>query len=310
MTAVASQAVVYNATITIIETDTHITGSGPLEELARVKKNKSDIVNIAKKTLEKRKSKNPVEDIIKIRENIRDATFLPLPRLFYSDGKAVVYIPGSAVKGVLRSLLDQYGIDQVLQSLQRKQIKDLEKVRQELNCDVEDFDTRAALINKYSHATLSTVCEELYSLSALEKRRQLVDAVEKALGGQRHWRHYLGLSELLFGTTGLRSSIYVTDFLPDEDVHTYVKTFISVARGRIANPYHIEFIPPGTKFRGKIIFIPTPLVTPQDLDSFFDALKSKKIAEGEGGQYKITITIGRRKKLGFGKAIITIARAP
>ncbi len=311
MTAVASQAVVYDATITI-ETETHITGSGPLEELARIEKTRlkggssCSAIDVACET----KYGDLVSKIIKIREKIGNATFLPLPRLYYSDGRAVVYIPGSAVKGVLRALLDQYGIDQALQNLDPERVEELEGLRQELGCIVKDFGTRAALINKYSHATLSTVCEELYALSAFEKRHKLVEKVEEVLGGRRHLKHYLGLSELLFGTTGLRSSIYVTDFLPDGDVHTYVKIFNSVARGRIANPYHLEFIPPGTKFRGKIIFNPTPLVTQHDLDSFFNALKIEGIAKGGGNKYEITITIGRRRKLGYGKATITLTQMP
>jgi CRISPR/Cas system CSM-associated protein Csm3 (group 7 of RAMP superfamily) len=311
MTAVASQAVVYDATITI-ETETHITGSGPLEELARIEKTRlkwgssCSAVDIACET----RYKDLVDEILRIREKIGNATFLPLPRLYYSDGRAVVYIPGSAVKGVLRALLDQYGIDQALQNLDPERVEELEGLRQELGCSVEDFGTRAALINEYSHATLSTVCEKLYTLSAFEKRRKLVEKVEEVLGGRRHLKHYLGLSELLFGTTGLRSSIYVTDFLPDGDVHTYVKVFISVARGKVANPYHLEFIPPGTKFRGRIIFKPTPLVTEQDLESFFNALNNKGNLKREEGQYVITAFLGRRKKLGHGKATITITRMP
>jgi CRISPR/Cas system CSM-associated protein Csm3 (group 7 of RAMP superfamily) len=93
-------------------------------------------------------------------------------------------------------------------------------------------------------------------------------------------------------------------------VHTYVKVFISVARGKVANPYHLEFIPPGTKFRGEIIFKPTPLVTEQDLESFFNALNDKGNLKREEGQYEITAFLGRRKKLGYGKATITITRMP
>jgi CRISPR/Cas system CSM-associated protein Csm3 (group 7 of RAMP superfamily) len=239
--------------------------------------------------------------VAELREVIRPSVAL-LPR-FYKPGRdPEVYIPGSSIKGVLRAALDKKALENAVARLEK--IGLVEPPNAKELCGELDDPARPLFIDKLSHAAIHHACAELYTLQYADKRKKLVNDVAERLGvslGDLAYREdlALGLSELLFGTTGLRSSIYVSNFYPSDCVETYVKTFNAVARGTIARPFYVELLPPGTKFEGLIEFRPTPFVTEKDLEEMLCAV-AEKTADG----WKISLQIGKRKKLGWGQATL------
>jgi CRISPR/Cas system CSM-associated protein Csm3 (group 7 of RAMP superfamily) len=225
-----------------------------------------------------------------------------LPRLYKPGRDPEIYIPGSSIKGVLRAALDKKALENAVARLEK--IGLVEPPNAKKLCGELDDPARLFFIDRLSHAAIHHACTELYTLQYTDKRKELVNHVAQSLGvslGDLVYREdlALGLSELLFGTTGLRSSIYVSNFYPSGRVETYVKTFNAVARGAPARPFYVELLPPGTKFEGYVEFRPTPFVTEIDLEKMLNTV-AEKTAEG----WKIPVQIGKRKKLGWGQATL------
>ncbi len=294
----------------ILNTETHTTGTGPMELAAQIEAKSIDVLW----KLSNQLSDSPVggwlcqvvelREVIKVvkpREVIRPSVAL-LPR-FYKPGRdPEIYIPGSSIRGVLRAALDKKALENAAARLEKVGLVEppnAEKLSGEL-----DDPARLFFIDRLSHAAIYHARTELYTLQYTDKRKKLVNDVAQRLGvslGDLVYREdlALGLSELLFGVTGLRSSIYVSNFYPSDCVETYVKTFNAVARGAPARPFYVELLPPGTKFEGFIEFRPTPFVTEIDLEEMLCAV-AEKTAEG----WKIQVQIGKRKKLGWGQATL------
>jgi len=285
----------------ILNTETHTTGTGPMELAAQIEAESID----ALWKLTNQLSDSPVGrwlcQVAELREVIRPSVAL-LPR-FYKPGRdPEIYILGSSIKGVLRAALDKKALENAVARLEK--IGLVEPPNAEKLCGELDDPARLLFIDRLSHAAIYHACAELYTLQYTDKRKKLVNDVAERLGvstGDLVYREdlALGLSELLFGVTGLRSSIYVSNFYPSDCVETYVKTFNAVARGTIARPFYVELLPPGMKFEGFIEFRPTPFVTEKDLGEMFNTV-AEKSAEG----WKIPVQIGKRKKLGWGQATL------
>jgi CRISPR/Cas system CSM-associated protein Csm3 (group 7 of RAMP superfamily) len=285
----------------ILNTETHTTGTGPMELAAQIEAKSKDIL----RKLSNQLSDSPVggwlSQVVKLRKVIKPSVAL-LPR-FYKPGRdPEIYIPGSSIKGVLRAALDKKALENAVARLEK--IGLVEPPDAKKLCGELDDPARLFFIDRLSHAAIHHACTELYTLQYTDKRKELVNHVAQRLGvslGDLVYREdlALGLSELLFGTTGLRSSIYVSNFYPSDRVETYVKTFNAVARGAPAHPFYVELLPPGTKFEGYVEFRPTPFVTEKDLEEMLCAV-AEKTAEG----WKIPIQIGKRKKLGWGQATL------
>jgi CRISPR/Cas system CSM-associated protein Csm3 (group 7 of RAMP superfamily) len=229
-----------------------------------------------------------------------------LPRLYKPGKDPEVYIPGSSIKGVLRAALDEKALEDAVARLEK--IGPVEPPNAKDLCSELDDPARLLFIGRFSHAAIHHPCTELYTLQYADKRRRLVERVAQSLGvsqGDLVYREdlALGLSELLFGVTGLRSSIYVSNFHlhPSDWVETYVKTFNAVARGTTAHPFYVELLPPGTKFEGYVEFRPTPFVTEGDLEEMLCAVAEKTV---DG--WRISLQIGKRRKLGWGQATLNL----
>jgi len=285
----------------ILNTETHTTGTGPMELAAQIEAESID----ALWKLTNQLSDSPVGrwlcQVAELREVIRPSVAL-LPRLYKPERDPKIYIPGSSIKGVLRAALDKKALENAVARLEK--IGLVEPPNAEKLCGELDDPARLLFIDRLSHAAIYHACAELYTLQYTDKRKKLVNDVAERLGvstGDLVYREdlALGLSELLFGVTGLRSSIYVSNFYPSDCVETYVKTFNAVARGTIARPFYVELLPPGMKFEGFIEFRPTPFVTEKDLGEMFNTV-AEKSAEG----WKIPVQIGKRKKLGWGQATL------
>ncbi len=294
----------------ILNTETHTTGTGPMELAAQIEAESID----ALWKLSNQLSDSPVGrwlcqvvelrevmKVVKPKEVIRPSVAL-LPRFYKPERDPEIYIPGSSIKGVLRAALDKKALENAVARLEK--IGLVEPPDAKKLCSKLDDPARLLFIDRLSHAAIYHACTELYTLQYADKRKELVNDVAQRLGvslGDLVYREdlALGLSELLFGTTGLRSSIYVSNFYPSDCVETYVKTFNAVARGTTARPFHVELLPSGTKFEGFIEFRPTPFVTEGDLEEMLCAV-AEKTAEG----WKIPIQIGKRKKLGWGQATL------
>jgi CRISPR/Cas system CSM-associated protein Csm3 (group 7 of RAMP superfamily) len=235
-------------------------------------------------------------------EVVNKPTVALLPR-FYKPGRdPEIYIPGSSIRGVLRAALDKKALENAVARLEKVGLVEPPNAKE--LCGELDDPARLLFIDRLSHAAIHHQCTELYTLQYADLRKKLVNDVAERLSvstGDLVYREdlALGLSELLFGTTGLRSSIYVSNFYPSDCVETYVKTFNAVARGVPARPFYVELLPPGTKFEGFIEFKPTPFVTEIDLKKMLNTV-AEKTAEG----WKIPIQIGKRKKLGWGQATL------
>jgi CRISPR/Cas system CSM-associated protein Csm3 (group 7 of RAMP superfamily) len=296
----------------ILNTETHTTGTGPMELAARIEAESIDALwklsnqlsdSSVGRWLCQVAELREVIKVVKQREVIRPSVAL-LPR-FYKPGRdPEIYIPGSSIKGVLRAALDKKALENAVARLEK--IGLVEPPNAEKLCGELDDPARLFFIDRLSHAAIHHACTELYTLQYTDKRKKLVNDVAERLSvstGDLVYREdlALGLSELLFGVTGLRSSIYVSNFHlhPSDWVETYVKTFNAVARGAPARPFYVELLPPGTKFEGYVEFRPTPFVTEIDLKKMLNTV-AEKTAEG----WKIPIQIGKRKKLGWGQATL------
>jgi hypothetical protein len=285
----------------ILNTETHTTGTGPMELAAQIEAKSKDIL----RKLSNQLSDSPVggwlSQVAELRKVIRPSVAL-LPR-FYKPGRdPEMYIPGSSIKGVLRAALDKKALQNAVARLEK--IGLVEPPDAEKLCGELDDPARLFFIDRLSHAAIHHARTELYTLQYADKRKELVNDVAQRLGvslGDLVYREdlALGLSELLFGVTGLRSSIYVSNFYPSDCVETYVKTFNAVARGEPARPFYVELLPPGTKFEGYVEFRPTPFVTEKDLEEMLCA-----VAENTAEGWKIPVQIGKRKKLGWGQATL------
>ena len=285
----------------ILNTETHTTGTGPMELAAQIEAKSKDIL----RELSNQLSDSPVRwwlsQVVKLREVINPSVAL-LPRLYKPERDPEIYVPGSSIKGVLRASLDKKALENAVARLEK--IGLVEPPDAKKLCGELDDPARLFFIDRLSHAAIHHAYTELYTLQYTDKRKELVNRVAQRLCvslGDLVYREdpALGLSELLFGVTGLRSSIYVSNFYPSDRVETYVKTFNAVARGAPASPFYVELLPPGTKFEGYVEFRPTPVVTEKDLEEMLCAV-AEKTAEG----WKISIQIGKRKKLGWGQATL------
>jgi CRISPR/Cas system CSM-associated protein Csm3 (group 7 of RAMP superfamily) len=289
----------------ILNTETHTTGTGPMELAAQIEAKSIDVLW----KLSNQLSDSPVGrwlcQVAELRKVVNPSVAL-LPRLYKPGRDPEIYIPGSSIKGVLRAALDKKALENAVARLEK--LGPVEPPNAKDLCRELDDPARLFFIDRLSHAAIHHACTELYTLQYADKRKELVNRVAQSLGvsvGDLVYRDglALGLSELLFGTTGLRSSIYVSNFYPSDCVETYVKTFIAVARGVPARPFYVELLPPGTKFEGFIEFKPTPFVTEVDLEKMLNTV-AEKTAEG----WKIPIQIGKRKKLGWGQATLNLRR--
>jgi hypothetical protein len=290
----------------VLNTEAHTTGTGPVE-LAAV-----DVsVDVLRRLLDQ-VSDSPFGkwlcQVVGLREVVASTVTL-LPR-FYKPGRdPEVYIPGSSIKGVLRAALDKKALENAIARLEKAGLVEppdayVKYLRDRNLCSGLDDPARLLFIDRLSHAAIHHPCAELYTLQYADKRRTLVNIVGQALGVETRELVYredlaLGLSELLFGVTGLRSSIYVSNFYPSECVETYVKTFNAVAKGGTARPFHVELLPPGAKFEGYLEFRPTPFVTEDDLWEMLCTIAEKTV---DG--WRIQVQIGKRKKLGWGQATL------
>jgi CRISPR/Cas system CSM-associated protein Csm3 (group 7 of RAMP superfamily) len=285
----------------ILNTETHTTGTGPMELAAQIEAKSIDAFWKLSNQLSDSPVRKWLSQVAELREVIRPSVAL-LPR-FYKPGRdPEIYIPGSSIKGVLRAALDKKALENAVARLEK--IGLVEPPDAKKLCSELDDPARPLFIDRLSHAAIHHACTELYTLQYTDKRKELVNHVAQRLGvslGDLVYREdlALGLSELLFGATGLRSSIYVSNFYPSDCVETYVKTFNAVARGAPARPFYVELLPPGTKFEGFIEFRPTPFVTEKDLEEMLCAV-AEKTADG----WKIPVQIGKRKKLGWGQATL------
>ena len=285
----------------ILNTETHTTGTGPMELAAQIEAKSIDIL----RKLSNQLSDSPVGrwlcQVAELREVINPSVAL-LPRLYKPGRDPEIYIPGSSIKGVLRAALDKKALENAVARLEKIGLVELPNA--EKLCGELDDPARLFFIDRLSHAAIHHACTELYTLQYADKRKEIVNHVAQSLGvslGDLVYREdlALGLSELLFGTTGLRSSIYVSNFYPSDCVETYVKTFIAVARGAPARPFYVELLPPGTKFEGYVEFRPTPFVTEVDLEEMLCAVAEKTV---DG--WRISLQIGKRRKLGWGQATL------
>jgi CRISPR/Cas system CSM-associated protein Csm3 (group 7 of RAMP superfamily) len=285
----------------ILNTETHTTGTGPMELAAQIEAKSIDIL----RKLSNQLSDSPVGrwlcQVAELREVINPSVAL-LPRLYKPGRDPEIYIPGSSIKGVLRAALDKKALENAVARLEKLGL--VEPPNAKDLCGELDDPARLFFIDRLSHAAIHHACTELYTLQYADKRKEIVNHVAQSLGvslGDLVYREdlALGLSELLFGTTGLRSSIYVSNFYPSDCVETYVKTFIAVARGAPARPFYVELLPPGTKFEGYVEFRPTPFVTEVDLEEMLCAVAEKTV---DG--WRISLQIGKRRKLGWGQATL------
>jgi len=284
-----------------LNTETHTTGTGPMELAAQIEAESID----ALWKLQNQLSDSPVGkwlfQVAELRKVIKPSVAL-LPRLYKPGKDPEVYIPGSSIKGVLRAALDEKALEDAVARLEK--IGPVEPPNAKDLCGELDDPARLLFIGRFSHAAIHHPCTELYTLQCADKRRKLVERVAQSLGVSQGDLVYrddlaLGLSELLFGVTGLRSSIYVSNFYPSGRVETYVKTFNAVARGTTARPFYVELLPPGTKFEGYVEFRPTPFVTEGDLEEMLCAVAEKTV---DG--WRISLQIGKRRKLGWGQATL------
>jgi len=285
----------------ILNTETHTTGTGPMELAAQIEAKSIDVLW----KLSNQLSDSPVGrwlcQVAELRKVIKPSVAL-LPRLYKPGRDPEIYIPGSSIKGVLRAALDKKALENAVARLEK--LGPVEPPNAKDLCRELDDPARLFFIDRLSHAAIHHACTELYTLQYADKRKELVNRVAQSLGvslGDLVYRDdlALGLSELLFGTTGLRSSIYVSNFYPSGRVETYVKTFIAVARGAPARPFYVELLPPGTKFEGYVEFRPTPFAAEKDLEEMLNTT-AEKTADG----WKIPVQIGKRRKLGWGQATL------
>jgi CRISPR/Cas system CSM-associated protein Csm3 (group 7 of RAMP superfamily) len=299
-----------------LNTETHTTGTGPMELAAQVEARRegrgkrSASINVLSALLSQ-VSDTPfgkwlckVDELRMAIEVANKPTVALLPRFYKPGGEPEIYIPGSSIRGVLRAALDKKALENAVARLEK--IGPVEPPNAKDLCGELDDPARLFFIGRLSHAAIHHPCTELYTLQYADLRKKLVNDVAERLSVSTRDLVYredlaLGLSELLFGVTGLRSSIYVSNFHlhPSDWVETYVKTFIAVARGAPARPFYVELLPPGTKFEGFIEFKPTSFVTEVDLEKMLNTV-AEKTAEG----WKIPIQIGKRKKLGWGQATL------
>ena len=293
----------FHAKLTL-RAETHTEGSGVMEQTATLEK--EDLPRVVNALT----SNSAIYKCIDEARRFRDCfgRRLPevslLPRFYSSDGQVTIYIPGSSIKGALRAALDQKAIKRAVERLRDREAEVPEEVASELAqlCG-RGRETEAALfIDRLSHSALSIICESLYALQNSDKRRRLVSKIAELLGADageliHHESLALGLSELLFGTTGLRSSIYVSNFRLASEIEPYAKVFNAVAWGRVASPFHLELLPHGAKFEGVIEFKPTPFTSYRDFEEMIRTLT-------ENG--KLTLQIGGRRKLGWGLAELTL----
>ena len=288
-----------------LNTETHTAGTGPMELAAQIEAESID----ALWKLQNQLSDSPVGkwlfQVAELRKVIKPSVAL-LPRLYKPGKDPEVYIPGSSIKGVLRAALDEKALEDAVARLEK--IGPVEPPNAKDLCSELDDPARLLFIGRLSHAAIHHPCTELYTLQYADKRRVLVERVAQSLGVSQGDLVYrddlaLGLSELLFGVTGLRSSIYVSNFHlhPSGRVETYVKTFNAVARGTTARPFYVELLPPGTKFEGYIEFRSTPFVTEGDLEEMLCAVAEKTV---DG--WRISLQIGKRRKLGWGQATLNL----
>ena len=297
----------FHAKLTL-RAETHTKGSGVMEQAATL--DKEDLSRVVDVLTENSAIYKCIDEVQRFRNCFR--RHLPgvslLPRFYRSDGRVTIYIPGSSIKGVLRAALDQKAIKRAVERLRNKELEVPEEVASELkqlcgeSFKKEEDPFRALFIDRLSHSALSIVCESSYALQNSDKRRRLVSKIAELLGvdaGEliHHESLALGLSELLFGTTGLRSSIYVSNFHLASDVEPYAKVFNAVAWGRVASPFYLELLPHGAEFKGVIEFKPTPFTSYRDFEEMICTLT-------ENG--KLTLQIGGRRKLGWGLAELTL----
>ena len=239
-----------------------------------------------------------------------------LARRFDSKGEAVIFMPGSLVKGVFRHAVDLLGIRGVYQREGDALAHILSELQQALKeyvaqTDLERAVLHAAFVSETSWllASWGDVAVEgmaVGELRAVKARRRVAEVVEsilKGLGLERplYHSHYLGLADVVFGVTGLRSAVRFSDFLLVEG-ESYVKTFIAVAKGgKVANPFKVEVLPPGAKFRGRIEVVGNALASREDVEKAL-CLAVSAINEG-------LIGFGKRQSAGFGRARVTMRQA-
>ena len=298
----------------ILNTETHTTGTGPIELAAQVEaieegrgRRRARINTLS--VLLSQVSDTPLGKwlckVDELRMAIKVAnkpTVALLPRFYKPGREPEIYIPGSSIRGVLRAALDKKALENAVARLEKIGLVELPNAKD--LCGELDDPAQLLFIDRLSHAAIHHACTELYTLQYADKRRMLVEHVAQNLGvslGDLVYRDdlALGLSELLFGVTGLRSSIYVSNFYPSGRVETYVKTFIAVAKGTTARPFYVELLPPGTKFEGYVEFRPTPFAAEKDLEEMLNTI-AEKTADG----WKIPVQIGKRRKLGWGQATL------
>lgn len=256
-------------------------------------------------------------DVYKLLSLLDEGSVLFLPRRVGSGG-VQIFLPGSSVKGVFRHALDLYGIEQVLERHGDNFEHIEEEIREnliELGVDKRRVDTVASALTFISEwswllTTWGDVPIEGVSpgdLRSVHVRQKLERLVEGARGGQSvktSRKHALGLSELVFGITGLRSAVRFYDFSLICDDPSYVKTYIAIASARkvdtekVANPFRMELLPPGATFEGVVEVVGNPLVSEEDvreaLEKAVEVINSYRIG------------FGKRKSASFGRAKVEL----
>jgi len=256
-----------------------------------------------------------LEKLMILRDKAR-STINFLARRFDSKGEAVVFMPGSLVKGVFRHAVDLLSIREVHQREGDALAQLFDELHRALKKyvvpqDLEKAVLHAAFVSETSWLLASwgdvavegVAVGELRAVKARRRVAEVVESILKGLGLERplYHSHYLGLADVVFGVTGLRSAVRFSDFLLVEG-ESYVKTFIAVARGgRVANPFKVEVLPPGAKFRGRIEVVGNALASHEDVEKAL-CLAVSAINEG-------LIGFGKRQSAGFGRARVTMRQA-
>ena len=275
------------------------------------------------------------EALLKIRRLSRDylqgSTFNALPRIFKSGGLEYV-VPGSTLKGLFRHAFDMYALSKVEEK--RRCIDELESEAEEFADDVEIrkavessveriVEKREPLFSsllkeavKYLVARLSGlswfgIYEGLTKLPRgvalrIVERMEGATCIESDSGPPQSledlalritYRLGMGLSELVFGTSGLRSAVRFHDAVVEAQ-ESYIRTFNQVSQKRDLHvqttPYKVEVLPPGSSLIVVIDIHESPLVAYEEVEFVLEKAK-EVISQG-------LIGLGRRTSVGFGRA--------
>ncbi|MEM3996973.1 MAG: RAMP superfamily CRISPR-associated protein [Pyrobaculum sp.] len=230
-----------------------------------------------------------------------------------------IFIPGSSVKGVFRHALDIYGIEKVLETyngdlqvvkneirerIGRLVLDTFHKKSGEANI-VERVAMALSLISKWSW--LLTVWGDVpmkghtpSDLRAVHIRRELEEIVVQFRGEtpEPSHKHYLGYSELIFGTTGLRSAVRFSDFILKCDDKSYIKVFQAIRFGSKPLTFYMELLPPDATFEGVVEVVGNPLASAGEVR---EALEIAVDVINRG-----LIGFGKRKSAGFGRAYVEL----